>query len=121
MHERDRGDDLEVDDRLEAHPPDLAEVSGAGDPATSVAKISGAMTILIIRRKIWLNGRMFTTQSGWWMFTNQPRRTPSASPMKICCVSDRRRRRTASAINTSQELQDLETRRSDELKPDPNL
>jgi len=44
-HERDRGHDLEIDQRLEPHPADLLEVPGARDAATNVAKISGAMII----------------------------------------------------------------------------
>jgi hypothetical protein len=53
-------------------------------PATSVAKINGAMIILIIRRNNWLNGRNQTAAAGLYSLTIHPATMPRASPMKIC-------------------------------------
>ena len=53
-------------------------------PATRVAKISGAMIILIIRMKIWLNGRMLLAQAGSVLLTIAPTATPTNKPIKIC-------------------------------------
>jgi hypothetical protein len=55
--ERDRGDDLEVDERLEREPPDPLEVVAVpGDAQISVAKMIGAMIDLMSRRKTVENG-----------------------------------------------------------------
>ncbi len=48
---------LEVDERLHSHPAHLLEMRVAGDPDHEGPKSSGAMIVLIMRRKIWLNGR----------------------------------------------------------------
>src|SRR3954469_16718090 len=61
-------------------------------PATSVAKISGAMTILISRRNNWLNGRKYGAQVGWYSLTSHPTTMPSVRPRKICWVRVRPRR-----------------------------
>ena len=66
-------------------------------PATSVAKISGAMIILIIRRNSWLKGRKYTAHSGWVVLTIHPAAIPMARPMKICCVRVIPRRGAAGA------------------------
>ena len=58
--QRQRGNDLEVDDRLDAHAPDLFQVGVAAMPLTSVANSSGAMMVLINRRKIMLISRRLT-------------------------------------------------------------
>jgi hypothetical protein len=55
-------------------------------PATSVAKIRGAMIILISRRNSWLNGLKYCAQSGCVRDTSQPAAMPTASPIRICCV-----------------------------------
>ena len=52
-------------------------------PATSVAKIRGAMIILIIRRNNWLNGRAYADHSGLTLLMTAPMAMPMASPMKI--------------------------------------
>ena len=55
-------------------------------PATSVAKISGAMIILIMRRNSWLKGRKYGAHSGCVVLTTHPATMPIARPMKICWV-----------------------------------
>src|SRR6185436_12055697 len=60
-------------------------------PATSVPKMSGAMIILISRRKIWLNGLKYCAQSGCVRDTIAPAAMPSTRPRRICVVSVRPR------------------------------
>ena len=55
--EGDGGDDLEVDDRAQAHPADDLHVAGAGDAGDERRENQGAMIILIMRRNSWLKGR----------------------------------------------------------------
>ena len=85
-------------------------------PATSVAKISGAMIILIIRRNSWLNGRKYTAHSGWVLLTIHPAAMPIARPMKICWVRVMPRRGAAGA-----ELVIQSTILSREQAPRPQL
>ena len=65
-------------------------------PTTSVENSSGAMIILIIRRNKSAIGLIPTPTEGH----NQPTRTPTARPMKICAVSPGSRLRAESNRQT---------------------
>src|SRR5947208_1787795 len=60
-------------------------------PATSVAKISGAMTILIRRRKIWLKTLTAGAMSGLYQLIRMPATTPRKRPRKIFWDCDKPR------------------------------
>ena len=70
-------------------------------PATSVAKISGAMIILIIRRNSWLNGRMYLAHSGFVLLTIAPTMIPRTRPIRICWVSESPRVRGGSGTDAA--------------------
>src|SRR5579863_10445307 len=56
-------------------------------PATSDEKISGAMIILISRRKIPLKGANKCARAGAYFDTSAPAMMPSRRPARICRVS----------------------------------
>jgi hypothetical protein len=67
--QRQRRDDLEVDDGAQPIRPTSLKCPAPAIPATSVAKSSGAMIIWIIRMKSCANGLMASDAFGSVMLT----------------------------------------------------